>query len=44
VEAGAVKPVIDRRYSPEQVVEAHRCVEPEHKKGSVEVTVSRESA
>jgi len=43
VEAGHIKPVIDRAYSSEQIVEAHRYVGKGHKKGGAAITVCHNS-
>lgn len=44
IEAGAIRPVIDRCYPLEQAAEAHRYVEAGHKVGSVVITIENNTS
>jgi NADPH:quinone reductase-like Zn-dependent oxidoreductase len=43
VELGIIKPVNDRVYPFEQIIEAHKYVEMGHKKGNVAITVNKKT-
>jgi NADPH:quinone reductase-like Zn-dependent oxidoreductase len=42
IDAGYIKPVLDRCYPMDEIVEAHRYVEKGHKKGGVAITIDKE--
>jgi len=43
IESGIIKPVTDRIYNFEQIIEAHKYVETGHKRGNVAITVNKKS-
>jgi NADPH:quinone reductase-like Zn-dependent oxidoreductase len=43
IEAGKIKPVVDRRYIFDEIADAHRYVDLGHKKGNVAITVQGQS-
>ncbi|WP_127584637.1 NAD(P)-dependent alcohol dehydrogenase [Paenibacillus koleovorans] len=43
IDAGAIRPVVDRTFSLDQIVEAHQYVEQGRKRGGVAITIEHES-
>jgi NADPH:quinone reductase-like Zn-dependent oxidoreductase len=44
LESGAIRPVVDRQYSLEEIVDAHRYVDQGHKRGAVVIAVTHTTA
>ena len=44
VEAGELRPIIDRQYQLDQMAEAHQYAETEQKKGNIVIVVGREQS
>ena len=43
MEKNKLKPIIDRTYSLDEIVEAHRYVDAGHKKGNVAITIAHKN-